>query len=140
MCKQQYEGDIGSSSSQDDPVWKSLWSLQVPTAVKVFFWRAIQDILPSAFNLHRRHLLSSPVCSRCKLAYETTVHALWSCSKAKEIWLLTPFRDMVGRWRTGSMKDLFRYATSVLSKSELVSVLMISHRIWQAQNEEIFQS
>ena len=38
------------------------------------------------------------------------------------------------------MKDLFRFAISVLSKSELVSVLMISHRIWQARNEEIFQS
>ncbi|XP_040372957.1 uncharacterized protein LOC121052298 [Rosa chinensis] len=72
-CRFRNEGGEGSSNSQEDPVWKYVWNLNAPAATKVFFWRAIHDILPCAFNLYRRHLLFSPVCSRGKMGYETMV-------------------------------------------------------------------
>lgn len=49
------------------------------------------------------------------------------------------FLPLEGGWKTGSFRDLFSYALSVLSKSESVYVLLFCLRIWQARNDEIFQ-
>ena len=67
---------------------------------------------------------------------EITIHALWSCSKAKEVWLLASFRIVVGGWKHASLLELFIFAIYVLSNSELVYILMVCRRIWQARNEE----
>lgn len=49
----------GSSVSNNDLVWKTLWRLKLPAGAKVFILRALHGILPCSFNLFQRHLLSS---------------------------------------------------------------------------------
>lgn len=133
-------GNVSSStSSTDDLIWKTLWHLKVPAASRVFFWRALQGILPCSLNLFCRHLLSFPICPRCHLHAESILHALWSCSKTKQVWVLTPFNFGVGSWGCGSFADLFRHAISVLTTTELELIVWLCRRIWQARNEEVFQ-
>ncbi|PRQ40144.1 putative ribonuclease H-like domain, reverse transcriptase zinc-binding domain-containing protein [Rosa chinensis] len=113
--------------------------LKILAGAKVFLWRALHDILPTAVNLHRRHLLSSPICARCNMAPKTTLHTLWSCKKVKQVWYLSPFRNAIGSWKNGTFLELFIYATSLSSMSELSFIVIMCRRLLQNHNEEYFQ-
>ncbi|KAL0456838.1 UNVERIFIED_CONTAM: hypothetical protein Slati_1023000 [Sesamum latifolium] len=48
-----------SSMSTRSKVWRAIWQARVPNKTKVFSWRAIRNILPTAQNLQRRVALSN---------------------------------------------------------------------------------
>ena len=76
----------GSSNKGLKPLWKRIWSMNVPSKVKCFAWRICKRILLTKATLCHRHLISDLICEACGLAAETTGHLLWDCNKAKEIW------------------------------------------------------
>jgi hypothetical protein len=43
-----------SNGCKDQDVWKHLWAMSVPTAVKNFAWRACHEVLPTRVNLKKR--------------------------------------------------------------------------------------
>lgn len=48
-------------------LWKRIWSLRAPLAMKVFMWRACVDTLPTKFNLVKKHIVQDaffPICLR----------------------------------------------------------------------------
>lgn len=76
--------------------WKALWAQRVPSKIKVFMWRAFQNILPSMTTLILRGIDVAPVCKGCFSQMETTDHALVSCKRSRAFWsLLLPNVD----WR-----------------------------------------
>jgi hypothetical protein len=42
--------------SINNPVWKTLWKLKIPSKVKIFIWRALHGILPLKCILANRHI------------------------------------------------------------------------------------
>ena len=66
-------------------VWSKLWMLNVPKKIKVFGWRACQNILPTRANLRRRKVMDEDVCMLCSREAETGVHALWDCAVARDV-------------------------------------------------------
>ena len=67
-------------------VWEAIWKLRIPNKFKVFAWRACHNILPTAVNLTRRRVVQEEKCSVCTLEPESTIHALWDCAAAQDIW------------------------------------------------------
>ncbi|KAL0012077.1 hypothetical protein SO802_007185 [Lithocarpus litseifolius] len=67
-------------------VWAVLWKLRIPNKIKVFAWRACHEILPTAVNLTRRRVILEDKCSLCTGEPETTIHALWDCVVAQDVW------------------------------------------------------
>ena len=67
-------------------VWDALWKLRIPNKFKVFAWRACHDILPTAVNLTRRRVVQEDKCSVCTIESESSIHALWDCATAQDIW------------------------------------------------------
>lgn len=53
--------------------------------------------------------------------------------------LATPFKHVVGNRGQGSFLELFHSAIPFLSLDDLVLLVLLSRRIWQARNEELFQ-
>lgn len=70
----------------DKALWRGIWSLQILNKMKNLTWRACQYLLRTKQNLVCRTIINSPLCDRCKLEPETTLHALWSCSKLDVMW------------------------------------------------------
>ncbi|KAF4346040.1 hypothetical protein G4B88_010052 [Cannabis sativa] len=66
--------------------WRSLCSLPIPPKIRHFIFRLAQNSIPTAQNLYHRHCLSSPVCPRCNLCYESVKHALFECRFMKKAW------------------------------------------------------
>ena len=57
-------------------IWAALWKLKIPNKVKVFAWRACNDILPTKMNLVNRRIIADAACPICTRFPETTVHVL----------------------------------------------------------------
>ena len=66
---------------QDVEFWKNVWSLEVPSKIKNFVWRASKDALPIKKNLLRRKISQDGQCEICKARDEDCLHALFFCSK-----------------------------------------------------------
>ena len=49
--------------------------------MKNHIWRACRNSLPTKENLVCQTIIESPICDRCKLEPETTLHAFWICKE-----------------------------------------------------------
>ena len=65
--------------------------MELPEKIKIFMWRAVKNLLPTTKNLCKRRVLQDPICSRCKMKVESTVHAILECKPARQMWKLTPY-------------------------------------------------
>lgn len=55
----------------NDVSWNRVWKLGVPPKVKVFWWRVLQDFLPTKSVLHHRHIEPLPFCDTSGAEAET---------------------------------------------------------------------
>lgn len=83
--------DTASSSDKSKTQWEVIWSKEIPEKIKVFMWRAAQDLLPTACNLWKRRVIKEPICCRCGNESEDSFHALMRCKQAQKVWKLTEF-------------------------------------------------
>ena len=80
------EEALGSNSMTKTGFWSSIWKLQVPGKVKHFLWEACLNSLPTKQSLMKRMVPSDPVCHLCRTCTKDTMHALWGCVAAKQVW------------------------------------------------------
>ena len=66
--------------------WRKIWNLHIPNKIKLFTWRACQDILPTKDNLYHRHVLNTPTCRAYTLAPKTMGHLFWV---TKKVWSIS---------------------------------------------------
>ena len=57
---------IASSSHNIDKVWNAIWSLNVPSKIRIFFWRLCSDELPCCAELWKRRIRNLPDCPLCQ--------------------------------------------------------------------------
>lgn len=75
-----------SNSSTSNQLWKKQWKLKVPSSVQHFVWRICHDILPTKSNLKRRNIINQAICPICEHEEETSIHILWKCPSASDVW------------------------------------------------------
>lgn len=80
-----------SSSENTTQYWSTLWSLELPEKIKIFMWRASNNLLPLAKNLWKRKVVHEPTCQRCRRNIESINHALLECKATRKIWLHFPY-------------------------------------------------
>jgi hypothetical protein len=66
-------------SSVNNPVWKSLWKIQLPSKIKKIAWRALHGIVPLKSIMVNRHVGTSGECPICHLADEDIMHLFLKC-------------------------------------------------------------
>jgi hypothetical protein len=76
----------GSESNKEKGVWKFIWSMRVPNQVKMFSWSVCLNILPTRSNLAKRKVVEDSLCPCCKREPKTTLHVLWNCLAAQDVW------------------------------------------------------
>ena len=69
-------------------LWRKVWKLSIPGKVKHLIWRAYHETLPTNHHLQRRRIRSSRLCPICLQEDETTLHTLWQCPMARNMWAL----------------------------------------------------
>lgn len=75
-------------------LFNRLWRTVVPERVKLFMWLAMNQVLMTNVERHRRHLSDSNICPVCKSGQETILHILRDCPAMAGIWQrLVPMRQ-----------------------------------------------
>jgi hypothetical protein len=54
--------------------------------VKMFLWRALNNLLPTRSNLKRRGVIKDTLCPLCGLKEEGVAHVLWNCPATCDVW------------------------------------------------------
>jgi hypothetical protein len=94
-----------------------LQSLKVPPEVRIFWWRVIQNFLPSNAELTRRHIRERGHCTACGNESESLYHVMVQCPGAKKFW--SEVKKLTGQ----KLPDLhpLTWATDATRKSLLAS-------------------
>ncbi|XP_050240907.1 uncharacterized protein LOC126689771 [Quercus robur] len=81
-----------SKLEEGSQVWAKVWKMKVSNKIRVFAWRACQNILPTRENLFRRKVAPDAYCERCNQVPESVLHVLWECGAAQDVWAGGPRR------------------------------------------------
>ncbi|XP_073153947.1 uncharacterized protein [Henckelia pumila] len=86
--------------------WSFLWSLSLPPKVRLFWWSATHDCIPTNLNLGRHHVPVGSSCSLCSFPYDSTCHSLFHCAAIKHLWKNTPFANLLKVAKEENVIDL----------------------------------
>ncbi|RLN03307.1 hypothetical protein C2845_PM13G12070 [Panicum miliaceum] len=84
----QEETSKGNETSASDGtwVWRKLWKLKIPPKIRIFWWRAVQNFLPTKMELCRRHVDRDATCSTCGAQEESLFYVVLECPLARSFW------------------------------------------------------
>lgn len=114
--------DKPSCSSKEFNIWNPLWTLQLPEKIKIFTWRATQNLLPTAENLWIRKIVPEPNCQICKQGMKSISHALFHCKTAKKIWIHAPFETC---FLDAANQDMENILQGMANKLSLILELLL---------------
>lgn len=129
------KGNAASTSeSIDNDIWRKIWNVKAAPKVVNFLRKATLNILPVWNNLHKRKIVSDPICRICGEEAETVEHCLLLCSWTMAIWFGCNLNYKVNR------KDITtfdKWLTKILSmaggdrESKEVTATRIAYTCWQ---------
>lgn len=130
-------GEISNGNTELN-YWKMTWKLNVPGFVKHFTWKACNDLLPTKVNLYKRMVIQNSVCPICLRDDENTIHALWSCLVASDIWGagVNPLR----KWTSNmpSLWILWKKMVKNFNITTLEMTVITLRQIWTRRNKLVF--
>jgi hypothetical protein len=127
-----------SKSNLERGVWKFIWSMRVPNQVKMFTWRACHNILPTRSNLVQRKVFKDSLCPCCKREPETTLHVLWNCPAAHDVWggRKSRFQKCINDF--GSFEDLLEDFIHRFDRNTVELMVVLARQIWLRRNMYVF--
>jgi hypothetical protein len=120
-------------------IWKTLWALEVPNQVKIFLWRACNDVLPTRVNLSQRKITETKCCLCYQIEEESILHALWTCSVAKDVWGCANSRFQKCSYGGTNFSLLFEYCMEQFDMKYLALMAVVARCIWLKRNAYVFE-
>ncbi|CAA7061573.1 unnamed protein product [Microthlaspi erraticum] len=119
-----------------------VWDGKFAPKLKIFLWKAVQGALPVGNNLAIRGIFPQSNCIHCG-SPESTLHMLFHCPLAQEVWSLAPFRNQIYSGNLTNLKDGVKALNRAISlpptgirEGTLAPWIMWS--IWMTRNNKIF--
>lgn len=140
LAKERYEVDNGSCSDRDKnkPLWKALWKIGGPSAVKMFLWKACSDILPTKEKLFKKHITLDPLYPICNLEVEMAGHILWSCPSARDIWFKCTIKVQKSPSEAADFMSILELLMDRTTMEELQLAVIVARQIWHKRNVVVF--
>lgn len=129
-----------SNHSPDTFVWNSIHKLQVQPKVRMFFWRAVWNILSIGMNLSRRGVARGIVCIQCSFHNEDDRYILFDCDFSKTIWNLLPLDDKWRRIPALSFKALLYSILLHFENKDIAVFTTYCWLLWYARNKRMFEN
>ena len=133
---------MGASSSSSDPhdcntLWQNIWKRRIPNTVKMFLWRAFNNLLPTKTNLYKRGVVKEKLCPICGREEETIFHALWDCIAARDFWggSLRKFQKASGK--ESDFHQIFEGLHNRCDHQEMDMFTVIAKKIWLRRNNVV---
>ncbi|KAL5777501.1 hypothetical protein ACOSP7_010427 [Xanthoceras sorbifolium] len=81
VALRQMSDDIASCSKGPTLLWKKIWNLKIPSKIKIFYWKACKESLPTLAFLFKRSLVCFPIFPLCLVDLESVEHMVWGCNR-----------------------------------------------------------
>ncbi|KAL5576300.1 hypothetical protein UlMin_017999 [Ulmus minor] len=114
--------------------WNALWNAYIPPKVKVFWWRAIHDILPTTWNLRRHHIPAVASCVLCGYGLETTSHSLFLCPLMKPFWKSTQWASCLEVVQSRGIWDVAMWVKEIWDERSFEIFLLSVWESWNLRN------
>ena len=117
--------------------WTSLWKLQVPAKIKVFMWKACNDMLPLFEALGKRKIPVSKLCPMCKWKNESILYNLWGCR------CLKPMRNFWSPKMAGNHKGKLHFFAFIIGCVEHLNFVELGlfcvclWKVWAIRNASV---
>ena len=115
-------------------VWPVLWKLCIPNKIKIFGWRACNDILPTKYNLVKRKIITDDKCHICTREVESVTHALWGCAAVQDVWAGSISKLQKGVSAFSDFMQLMEHLVSRLSTDKMELFWVQCWLIWNQRN------
>ncbi|KAK6126762.1 hypothetical protein DH2020_039507 [Rehmannia glutinosa] len=138
-CSQLFDIHTSTpSSSSPNPVWKKIWSLQVPPRFKLFAWRCSSEALSTVDLLAKHHIFSSDLFPFCSSA-EGVNHIFFYCHFAKMVWNCSGLSEVVLQFSQSSFSSWYQDVV-LHSPPEVRNLFVVlSCLIWYHRNKRKFE-
>lgn len=114
--------------------------MNTPGKIKMFMWRAGNDLLATKKNLFARKIGEDSKCPICLQEDESVMHVLWHCPAANDVW--AGFLKTVQKWKIQEEVDLlslWERLSQKLNKTEMEVIAAIMRSLWIRRNAFIFE-
>lgn len=90
-------------------------------------------------RLYNRYIMSSNRSKICGTQAETDLHSLLWCKYATDIWLCSPFYNLICDAQANNFADLLLFAAPMLDSYELTLFLSLKWASWWCRNKAIYE-
>lgn len=129
-----YEAPSHCATLQATSWWKHQWNLSILPKVWVFWWRVLQNIIPTNENLLYHHFLVIGNCPLCQFGLDSTCHALLWCNLVNPSWKKTCFWPLLKQVSHLGIIYVCLWMKRVLSRTDFES---FSIRTWTVWHERV---
>lgn len=114
---------------------RSYGKIKLPPKVLIFWWRAINNFLPTKGELKRRHVAREDHCEACGEPRGSLYHVAFTCTFAKRFWQAT--REITGcrlpelhpvTWMTYLLSD------NMCSEKDAALIICGVWSLWSGRN------
>lgn len=112
-------------------MWNGIWSLQVPHKVKNLMWKAVNEAIPTLYNLWMRRVVQSMSCLGCFSDCEETIHTLWSCPTLRIIREADEITKKLLKYKFSTFADLLDMIFRFKGSTDTDLLAMLFWMIWE---------
>ena len=130
------EGMTTDTSSTNKQLWSAICKIHVVPKVRVFWWRVLRGILPDCSTLKHRYIKPIGCCDICLATDEDLMHALISCSHAKQFLIVAKDRFDLQLPRVHPLtwaRDIV--LDPMFTDDTRCKIITIMHAIWTSRNK-----
>ncbi|CAO2837557.1 unnamed protein product [Amaranthus hypochondriacus] len=131
---------MDNSSSVQRKLWNKVWNVDGPPKLKHFMWRACKNTLPVNEVRYRRHMATSPLCTRCNVFEETICHALIDCQQVQTMWNSHIHADIISAAPRTSFMDCFAWLMDKCDHDSLAVICASLWACWFGRNKFIMEN
>ena len=139
VTNQNSQAASSSSSMMAQNLWSSLWAVQVPPKVKLFIWKACQNIIPTQTKLFEKGITHSYSCLWCEDEPETSDHVLWGYEFAQKVWNSCPVPIGIHQRSLKLFTDVIGSFISELQTLVIEIAFTTAWALWKARNETVWE-
>ncbi|KAL9233000.1 hypothetical protein vseg_008046 [Gypsophila vaccaria] len=139
LAKKDDELTDASSSSTDNWLWGSMWTINVLPRIKSFFWQLCREALPTKARIARRLGQGPSICPLCLLEDETDIHLFRDCTWTRRVWNEMEMNE-AGPRGNGELRDWLTEVWTTMQEEERARFMISCWAVWRARNEHVFES
>ncbi|KAL2937830.1 hypothetical protein RDABS01_021279 [Bienertia sinuspersici] len=118
--------------------WVDIWVVNASPKVRHFLWRMCTESIPVRGLLKARHITESASCPWCNTHEESTQHALFECTRAREIWEACDCNMLLEDRADMSLCDRFMQWKKYGEKACALGGYIVWN-IWWERNRKVFE-